>query len=239
MALQVGQGAPSASLLWDTATLDMSLRVWKQKILLVLYLQNLDEETFASRVYKEQKLKKWPGLAAETTQICESLNIKDCNETHQDIFNYKLSISKALHDNNEEKLRLLGRGKCERFLHEDCGKKEYLYNKNISNVRKQYRTRYGLLPFAGNYSHNKKYAATNWFSRCSESREEECHLTSGNCKVFGDLQDEFGDLSHDENLIKFFNAVLSRRDEIDKVDLVCSTLLVGLNTSANCVPNRT
>ena len=35
---------------------------------------------------------------------------------------------------------------------------------------------------------------------------------------FGDLQNKFGDLSHDENLIKFFNEVLSRRDEIDKLD---------------------
>ena len=43
-------------------------------------------------------------------------------------------------------------------------------------------------------------------------------MTSGKCKVFGDLQNKFGDLSHDENLIKFFNEVLSRRDKIDKLD---------------------
>ena len=108
-------------------------------------------------------------------------------------------------------------------MHEDYGKKEYLLNKNIFNVREHYRTRYGLLPFAGNYSHNKKYASSNWLCRCLEAREEECHLTSGNCKVFGDLQDKFGDLSQDENLIKFFSEVLSRRDQIDKVDTDLST----------------
>ena len=35
---------------------------------------------------------------------------------------------------------------------------------------------------------------------------------------FGDLQDMFGDLSQDENLIKLFSEVLSRRDQIDKMD---------------------
>ena len=102
-------------------------------------------------------------------------------------------------------------------------KKEYLLSKNMFNVREHYRTRYGLLSFAGNYSNNKKYASSNWLCRCSEAREEESHLTSGNCKVFGDLQDKFGDLSQDENLIKFFSEVLSRRDQIDKVDTDLST----------------
>ena len=85
-------------------------------------------------------------------------------------------------------------------------------------MREHYRTRYGLLPFAGNYSHSKIYAATNYLCRCNEAREDEFHLTSGDCKVFDELLDKFGDLSNDENLIKFFGEVLSRRDEIDKLD---------------------
>jgi hypothetical protein len=156
LALQVGQGAASASLLWDTASLDMSLRVSRENILFVLYLRNLDEDTFASKVYKEQKVKKWPGLAAETLKICQLLHIEDCNETKQNISSYKQALFKALHHKNEEKLRLLGKGKCERILHEDYGKKEYLLSKNIFNVREHYRTRYGLLPFAVNYYNNKK-----------------------------------------------------------------------------------
>ena len=104
LALQVGQGAASASLLWDTASLDMSLRVYREKILFVLYLRNLDEDTFASKVYKEQKVKKWPGLAAETLKICQMLHIEDCNETMQNMFSYKQVLFKALYHKNEEKL---------------------------------------------------------------------------------------------------------------------------------------
>ena len=103
-------------------------------------------------------------------------------------------------------------------MNEPYEKKEYLSNKNISNVRELYRTRYGLLPFAGNYSHSKKYAETNYLCRCNEAREEESHLTSGDCKVFGDLLEKFGDLLNDENFIKFFGEVLLRRDEIDQLD---------------------
>ena len=55
LALQIGQGAPSASLLWDFNLLDMGLRVWKEKLFFVLYLRNLEEDTLASLVYKEQK----------------------------------------------------------------------------------------------------------------------------------------------------------------------------------------
>ena len=91
---------------------------------MVLYIRNLDEETFASKVYKEQKLNKWPGLAAETLKICEYLHIEDCNETQQNISIYKQTVMKALHRKNEENLRLLGKGKCERILYEPYERKE-------------------------------------------------------------------------------------------------------------------
>ena len=67
---------------------------------MVLYIKNLDEEALASKVYKEQKLNKWPGLAAKTRKICENLHIEDCNETQQDISIYKQTVLKALHRKN-------------------------------------------------------------------------------------------------------------------------------------------
>ena len=81
LALQVGQGAPRASLLWDNQVLDMQLRIWKEQILLVLHIRNLDGTSIANQIYKEQKEKQFPGLALETKAICQTLNIEDCNET--------------------------------------------------------------------------------------------------------------------------------------------------------------
>ena len=52
LVFQVGPGAPSNSLLWDTSALDMSLRVKKEKVLLVLHIRNLDQNTLARKVYE-------------------------------------------------------------------------------------------------------------------------------------------------------------------------------------------
>ena len=112
-------------------------------------------------------------------------------------------------------LRLLAHGKCERINSEEYGKRDYISSKDIASVRQHYRTRFGLQNFAGNYSNDNRFAKTNWLCRCLESRENEHHLTSGKCKIFGDLNDRFGDLTNDENLVLFFQEVLARRDLLD------------------------
>ena len=77
-----------------------------------------------------------------------------------------------------------------------------------------YRTRFGLLPFAGNYSNDKRFAKTRWLCMCQEEREEEHHLLSGNCHVYGDLNTNFSDLSDQNQLSEFFSEVLARRDQL-------------------------
>ena len=39
---------------------------------------------------------------------------------------------------------------------------------------------------------------------------------SGQCKIFGDIVERFSDLTTDENLVEFFSAVLTRRDQLDE-----------------------
>ena len=80
------------------------------------------------------------------------------------------------------------------------------------------RTRFGLQYFAGNYSHSKEYATTNWMCKCGLEREEEGHIISGQCKVYSDLRVKFGDLKEDKNLVMYFQAVLDRRDTMDEED---------------------
>ena len=41
LILRVGPGTPLAALAWDTGVLDMELRIWKEKLLLVLHLRSL------------------------------------------------------------------------------------------------------------------------------------------------------------------------------------------------------
>ena len=110
-----------------------------------------------------------------------------------------------------EKIRFFARGKCERISKEEYGRKNYIDKKNIFHIRQQYRSRFGLLDFAGNYGQDKRFLKTGGLCRCQESREDESHLLSGRCKVYGDLTEGFNDLTDDEELVQFFVAVFSRR----------------------------
>ena len=79
-----------------------------------------------------------------------------------------------------------------------------------------YRTRFSMQPFAGNYSNDKRFAMSAWLCHCKESREEESHLLSVHCKIYGDLTLKYRDLTDDKSLVQFFNEVLARRDALDK-----------------------
>ena len=114
-------------------------------------------------------------------------------------------------------MRSQAKGKCERIGHEEYGRKQYILSKNISSVRKQFRTRFGLQFFAGNYSHDKRFQKSDWLCKCEESREDEAHLLSGQCTVYGDLTLKYSDLTSDDNLVGLFTEILARRDELDRV----------------------
>ena len=157
------------------------------------------------------------GLACETASICSELSIEDCNTTLLDKVAYGKILTEALHKKNEEKLRFFAKGKCERINKEEYGRKDYINKKNIFHIRQQYRSRFGLQDFAGNYRNNKRFLKTGGLCLCEESREDESHLLSGRCKVYGDLTEGFSDLTDDEDLVQFFAAVLSRRDQLDNL----------------------
>ena len=219
LALRLGPGSPCAGLLWDNQMLDMGLRVWIQKVLFVLHIRSLDDETLAAMVYKEQKTQNWPGLVQETIQICKELNIEDCNNTCLNKSDYKSLLLKACHLKNEARLRLQAtETKCARIKTEPYGKQNYVNNTTIEQARGWFRTRFGLQDFAGNYSHNRKFAKSDWLCRCKTAKEEEGHIVSGNCSVYSDLRSQFGDLGEDQNLVQFFRAVLDRRDTLEEED---------------------
>ena len=68
----------------------------------------------------------------------------------------------------------------------------------------------------GNYSNNRRFARSAWLCHCKESQEEESHLLSGHCTVYGDFTLKYSDLTDDKSLDQSFNEVLARRDASDK-----------------------
>ena len=80
-----------------------------------------------------------------------------------------------------------GKVKCERIFEEEYGRKDYIENNNIETVRDKYKARFAMFPFAGNFSNDRRFARTEWLCRCKREKEEESHLLSGNCEVYGDI----------------------------------------------------
>ena len=114
---------------WDSSVLDMGLRVKKEKILMVMHLRSLSEDTLARQIYEEQFTNNWPGLALETRKICEELGLEDCNTVIQDKALYKKTIISACHAKNEENVRKLDMGKCGKINIEEYGRKAYFRKK--------------------------------------------------------------------------------------------------------------
>ena len=98
------------------------------------------------------------------------------------------------------------------------GKKKYISDSKIHHVREMYKARYKMMPFAGNYRRDRRVARTEWLCRCGESKEEERHIMSGNCEVYGEIRSAYTNLNDDEQLVKFFNEVLAKRDELEEED---------------------
>jgi hypothetical protein len=219
LVLQVGPGAPKAALGWESGLMDMGLRIKLEKVLMVFHLRSLDKSTLARKIYEEQKENKWPGLAKETEGICKEWGIEDCNTSMKTKKEYKELAELACMVKDEANLRKMGEGKekCSRMFKECYGRKKYWNTHNIKEAREMFRTRVAMMPFAGNYGHSKLYAGTNWLCRCSTAREEERHLTAGECPVYGDLA-EGCDFESDNDLKEFFMAVLARRDALDEAD---------------------
>ena len=150
-----------ASLLWDFGLLDMGLRVWVEKVMLMLHIRRLGDETLACKVYKEQKLKEWPGLVKETDMICSELSVQSVHSTKLSAKVYRCEVLKACHKVNEQRLRKLAEGKtkCAKIEAESYGKKNYISDSKIQHMRETYKARFGMMPFAGNYQRDQRFFA--------------------------------------------------------------------------------
>ena len=83
-------------------------------------------------------------------------------------------------------------------------------------VRKLFKTRFGMHPFAGNFSHDKRFSRNDWLCRCQRAKENQSHLISGECETYAEIRNEFESLDDIANLTKFFDAVLKKRDQLDE-----------------------
>ena len=56
---------------------------------------------------------------------------------------------------------------------------------------------------------------------------------SGRCEVYSDLRLQFGDLHEDKNLVRYFQAVLDRRDSLEEEDRRQQSSTAAVGASPN------
>ena len=197
--------------------LDIKLRVWVEKVMMILHIRGLKEDSVAKQVWRAQRAYLWPGLAQECENICTHLKIEDVNTTEIDKNEFRKYVTKACHEENERRLReeMRTKDKCSRVREERYGRKDYFYLKTPNQTREMYATRLSMLPWAGNYGHDRRFARTEWLCRCGESVEHEQHLVTS-CPMYQDLRDKYDDMDDDSNLAAFFREALTRREAYDE-----------------------
>ena len=77
--LEVPISCPKIALQNETNIIDMKLRIWKLKCLLLIRLKNLDDDSLAKEIWIEERKNNLPGIGREVSKICEELKISDIN----------------------------------------------------------------------------------------------------------------------------------------------------------------
>ena len=202
----------------DSATLSMSMRVKKEKILLVKHIRELEENSLARLMYEEQVRNNWPGLAKETADICRELFLEDVNITKKGKAEYSKDVKEAVRAMDEIIMKKEmgdetdGMTKMKKMRKSDISLKDYMRTGTLHSVRKTWEVRSYMLRVAGNYPGHRKYLATGWQCQaCLEQvREDQDHLTS--CSGYSDLQ-QGRDFESDEELVDFYREVMARREK--------------------------
>ena len=88
--------------------------------------------------------------------------------------------------------------------------------KNIQNTRFQYKARFKMLPFAGNYGGDRRFLKSEWLCKCGLSNESESHLLSGECHIYRNIRNKYENIDSEDNLIQFFSEVLEERERLEE-----------------------
>ena len=194
----------------------MLMRVWKEKIMLVHHMNNLEDLTLAKTMLDEQVTNAWPGLASEVSDMCKAMLIEDAKEINTSTKEYAKKVKEACQARDEtlmkKEMERMKESKMEIMIKSNCKIKDYMKLGKLHEVQKTWEARAYMLKVAGNLPGHKKYARTEW--RCQACplmvREDQDHLSC--CTGYTDLLEHL-DLGLDIEMVDFYKRVMTRREE--------------------------
>ena len=100
----------------------------------------------------------------------------------------------------------------------------------LKDARQIFKTRFGMLDLAANYKNSSKYKNSDGLCKCTQEKEQESHILSGNCDIYGDIRRKHL-VNSDESLMRFFREVMQRREALEEQEragaTTTSSLLAG------------
>ena len=205
--LKVPDSCPKLALRCETFSRGIKWRIWEQKCLLLIRIQNLEEGSLAKQIYEEAENRGWPGLGKEVTDICREIQIPNINKHKVS----KTVIQKAVENSHWEDMM-------SQFDHssklqdiKNCDFKNiqpYFNDRNIENSRIKFKIRTKMLEkVPGNFKNKYKNAENG--IQCDFCLED---MTQNHCVVCpGRKEDREGlDMSNLDDLVIYFTNILDQ-----------------------------
>ena len=166
----------------------------------------------ARLIWQQQMVHGWPGLGREVADICQTVGVEDANKTSMNEKEFMTVFDEASRGWEVARLKeeMVG-SKAKVIVMEDCDMKPYMRRKSIKEVRDIYAERNFLLPFAGNYSNDKKYG-DGLCRACAEGMTETQEHVRDDCPGYADLR-TLHDMETEEGRMSFFRLVINRRNK--------------------------
>ena len=193
-------------------------RVWKEKIMMVMKIQQQEPASLARRVYEEQLRLAWPGLAAEVTEICEKVNLPDVNHNIVRKEDIKEAIFWNHYANMKEDMEKFS--KLEKIKHEDYrAEQDYMKDKSIEKIRSQFRIRTQLVAMFKDNFRNKHRTLPRGeededpglqCEDCEGARDTQAHCLE--CPAWEEAREDLN-LTFAEDMVLYFRRVLEGREE--------------------------
>ena len=209
--LTVPESCPKIALRCETGMLGMKWRIWLEKILLLVRIKNQDMTSLSRQVYEESRVKGWPGLGEEVTEICKDIGIPDVN----DVFVSKPGIKKAIWDHHyvDLKKELDDSNNLKDINNDDFHKvQEYFNDKSVGNTRMAFKVRSQMVPeIPGNFKNNFKDGLL-----CSYCQEGQI-MTQGHCldcPAWVELRKGL-ELTNIADMVVFFRKLMAERARLE------------------------
>ena len=216
------KGTPKPSLLWETGSLSIRMRIVEKKLNFYYHLKNLKKHSLASRILEIQEKCNFSGLSKECKELLDELSLSSINPENVKKSWWKNEVKKAANKRNKEVLLMdikhYKKLDFYKLKEEEFETKNYIKTLNVSDARLRFRMRVNLVPnFKFCYKSVPAFRQSLWecpmcITKGTYHLDNLAHAYT--CPMLKDLQNR--PLVTDKDFVIYIRDVLRRREEFSE-----------------------